>query len=141
MWAKTFAGRLESWYSMRQQCRDLPAEFALELVNSWWFTTPWQPYYLDWLDLETWPDPWQLLSDNVYCDLARALGILYTISLLDRADLTDATLVLSQDGHNLVVVDKSKYILNWNPDTVVNTSQTIEIHRQLSQSQIKQQYN
>jgi len=141
MWAKTFAGRLESWYSMRQQCHDLSAELALELVNAWWFTTPWQPYYLDWLDLETWPDPWQLLSDNVYCDLARALGILYTISLLDRADLTDATLVLSQDGHNLVMVDKSKYILNWNPDTVVNTSQTIEIHRQLSQSQIKQQYN
>ena len=141
MWAKTFAGRLESWYSMRQQCRDLSAESALELVNAWWFTTPWQPYYLDWLDLETWPDPWQLLSDNVYCDLARALGILYTISLLNRADLTDATLVLSQDGHNLVMVDKSKYILNWNPDTVVNTSQTIEIHRQLSQSQIKQQYN
>ena len=141
MWAKTFAGRLESWYSMRQQCHDLSAESALELVNSWWFTTPWQPYYLDWLDLETWPDPWQLLSDNVYCDLARALGILYTISLLDRADLTDAALVLSQDGHNLVVVDKSKYILNWNPDTVVNTSQAIEIRRQLSQSQIKQQYN
>ena len=141
MWPKTFAGRLESWYSMRQQCHGLSAESALELINSWWFTTPWQPYYLDWLDLETWPDPWQLLNDNVYCDLARALGILYTISLLDRADLTNAILVLSQDGHNLVVVDKSKYILNWNPDTVVNTSQTIEIHRQLSQSQIKQQYN
>jgi len=141
MWAKTFAGRLESWYSMRQQCHGLSAESALELINSWWFTTPWQPYYLDWPDLATWPDPWQLLNDNVYCDLARALGILYTISLLDRADLTDAALVLSQDGHNLVMVDKSKYILNWNPDTVVNTSQAIEIRRQLSQSQIKQQYN
>jgi hypothetical protein len=141
MWAKTFAGRLESWYSMRQQCHNLPVESVLLLINSWWFTTPWQPYYLDWLDQDSWPDPWQLLNDNVYCDLARALGILYTISLLDRADLTDAALVLSQDGHNLVMVDKSKYILNWNPDTVVNTSQTIEIHRQLSQSQIKQQYN
>jgi len=141
MWAKTFAGRLESWYGMRQQCYDLSAESALELINSWWFSTPWQPYYLHWDDLATWPDPWQLLNDNVYCDLARALGILYTISLLDRADLTDAALVLSQDGHNLVMVNKSKYILNWNPDTVVNTIQTIEIHRQLSQSQIKQQYN
>jgi len=141
MWAKTFAGRLESWYSMRQQCHNLSAESALELVNSWWCTTPWQPYYLHWDDLATWPDPWQLLNDNVYCDLARALGILYTISLLDRADLTDAALVLTQDGHNLVVVDKSKYILNWSPDTVVNTSQAIKIRRQLSQSQIKQQYN
>ena len=126
---------------MRQQCQVLPIESALLTINSWWFSTPWQPYYLHWDDQPAWPDPWQLLNDNVYCDLARALGILYTISLLDRADLTDATLVLSQDGHNLVVVDKSKYILNWNPDTVVNTSQTIEIHRQLSQSQIKQQYN
>jgi hypothetical protein len=141
MWATTFAGRLESWYSMRQQCHVLSVESILITINSWWFSTPWQPYYLHWDDQLTWPDPWQLLNDNVYCDLARALGILYTISLLDRADLTDATLVLTQDGHNLVVVDKSKYILNWSPDTVVNTSQAIKIRRQLSQSQIKQKYN
>ena len=141
MWAKTFAGRLESWYSMRQKCHALSVESTLITINSWWCTTPWQPYYLHWDDQLTWPDPWQLLNDNVYCDLARALGILYTISLLDRADLTDATLVLTQDGHNLVVVDKSKYILNWSPDTVVNTSQAIKIRKQLSQSQIKQQYN
>ena len=141
MWASTFAGRLESWYGMRQKCHALSVESTLITINSWWCTTPWQPYYLHWDDQPAWPDPWQLLNDNVYCDLARALGILYTISLLDRADLTDATLVLSQDGHNLVMVDKSKYILNWNPDTVVNTSQAIKIHRQLLQSQIKQQYN
>jgi hypothetical protein len=141
MWASTFAGRLESWYGMRQKCHALSVESTLITINSWWCTTPWQPYYLHWDDQLTWPDPWQLLNDNVYCDLARALGILYTISLLDRADLTDATLVLTQDGHNLVVVDKSKYILNWSPDTVVNTSQAIKIRRQLSQSQIKQKYN
>ena len=141
MWASTFAGRLESWYGMRQKCHALSVESTLITINSWWCTTPWQPYYLHWDDQPAWPDPWQLLNDNVYCDLARSLGILYTISLLDRADLADATLVLTQDGHNLVVVDKSKYILNWSPDTVVNTSQAIKIRRQLSQSQIKQQYN
>ena len=141
MWASTFAGRLESWYGMRQKCHALSVESTLITINSWWCTTPWQPYYLHWDDQPAWPDPWQLLNDNVYCDLARALGILYTISLLDRADLTDATLVLTLDGHNLVVVDKSKYILNWSPDTVVNTSQAIKIRKQLSQSQIKQQYN
>jgi len=141
MWPATFAGRLESWYSMRQQCQVLPVESVLENINSWWSQTPWQPYYLHWDDLADWPDPWTLLNDNVYCDLARALGILYTISLLDRADLTDADLVLTQDGHNLVLVDKSKYILNWNPDTIVNTNQEIQIKRHLSQSQIKQQYN
>ena len=141
MWPVTFAGRLESWYSMRQQCHALSVEPAVEIINSWWLQTPWQPYYLHWDDRVTWPDPWQLLNDNVYCDLARGLGILYTISLLDRADLADATMVLTEDGYNLVLVDKSKYILNWNPDTVVNTNQEIRIKRQMSQHQIKQQYN
>lgn len=138
MWPSNFADRLVSWYSMRQQCRTEPVESALMTINSWWFMAPWQPYYLHWDDQPTWPDPWQLLNDNVYCDLARGLGILYTISLLDRADLTDAMLILTEDGYNLVVVDKSKYILNWNPDTIVNTNQEFEHRRCLSQSQIAQ---
>jgi len=138
MWPATFADRLQSWYSMRQQCCTLPVELALTDINCWWSMTPWQPYYLHWDDQPAWPDPWQLLNDNVYCDLARALGILYTITLLDRADLTDAVLVLTKDGDNLVLVDQSKYILNWNPDTIVNTNPAIEYRRQMTQSQITQ---
>ena len=81
------------------------------------------------------------MSDDIYCDLAKALGILYTISLLDRADTVDATLVLTETGHNLVQVDKTKYILNWNAETILNTNQEVKIIRQLTQHQIKQQYN
>jgi hypothetical protein len=77
------------------------------------------------------------LSDNVYCDLARGLGILYTISMLDRADTADATLVLTEQGDNLVLVAKEKYILNWNPDSVVNTFQEVKIKKQLKKQQIK----
>ena len=110
---------------------------ALEKINAWWFQIPWKPYYLHWDDQPMWPDPWQLLSDDVYCDLARALGILYTISLLDRADMVDAELVLTQTGDNLVRVAQGKYILNWSPDNVVNTFQEVKIVRQLKQQQIK----
>jgi len=96
---------------------------------------------LHWDDQETWPDPWELLSDNLYCDVARGLGILYTISLLDHADLTDAELVLTAEGHNLVLVNKRKYILNWDQDIIVNTNQEIEIKQQLTQSQVQNKYN
>ena len=77
------------------------------------------------------------MSDNVYCDLAKALGILYTISLLDRADMADAELVLTDDGSNLVLVAKRKYILNWNKDSIVNNKQKVNPVRQLQQHQIK----
>jgi hypothetical protein len=137
MWPVTFADRLAAWANLRSQCNALDVESALTVINAWWFNTPWQPYYLHWDDQPNWPDPWQLLSDNIYCDLARGLGIVYTISLLDRADMMDAELVLSEDGSNLVLIAKEKYILNWNKELIVNTHQEVKPIRQLKQHQIQ----
>ena len=136
MWAQTFDQRLRAWYTLRESAQTLSRESALELINTWWFRCPWQPYYLHWDDHAAWPDPWQLLSDNVYCEVARGLGILYTITLLDREDLMSASLVLTQDDTNLVLVAKEKYILNWDPDSIVNTNQAIKIKKQYQQHQI-----
>jgi hypothetical protein len=136
MWPQTFDARLASWIQLRDCTQTLPLETALLEINRWWFGTPWRPYYLHWDDQATWPDPWQLLSDDVYCDLARALGILYTISMLNRADMVDAELVLTEDGSNLVQVAEEKYILNWSLDTVVNTFQDLKIRRRRKQYQI-----
>jgi hypothetical protein len=135
MWPKTFAARLESWNLLRDQCQSLELESALDAINEWWFDTPWRPYYLHWDDQPTWPDPWQLLSDDVYCDVARALGILYTISLLDRADMTPVALVLTETGDNLVLVAKEKYILNWKKDSILNNLE-YKIKRQYQQQPI-----
>jgi hypothetical protein len=141
MWPQTFQLRLDAWANLRIQTQTQDAKTALANINSWWFQSPWRAYHLHWDDRDTWPDPWELLSDNLYCDVARGLGILYTISLLDHADLTDAELVLTAEGHNLVLVDKRKYILNWDSDIIVNTNQEIEIKQQLTQSQVQNKYN
>ena len=137
IWPKDFADRLEAWSALRAQAQSMDCQEALEKINAWWHQTPWKPYYLHWDDQPRWPDPWQLLSDDVYCPVAKGLGILYTISMLDRADMADAELVLTKEGDNLVLVHETKYILNWSPDSVVNTFQEVKIHRQLKQHQIK----
>jgi hypothetical protein len=136
IWPVTFSDRLEGWNQLRDQTQYLPLESALSNINNWWFRCPWKPYYLHWDDQPNWPDPWQLLSDNVYCEVARGLGILYTITLLERADMASADLILTEDGTNLVQVAKEKYILNWEPDSIVNTNQEIKIKRQYRQHQI-----
>ena len=141
MWSRAFERRLASWYDLRSQVQNMPIESSLAEINAWWFDSPWVPYYLHWDDQPRWPDPWQLLSENIYCDLARGLGILYTIALLDRADTVDAQLVLTVDDHNLVQVAKEKYILNWERDSIVNTNQDISIKRRFTQHQAFQQYN
>ena len=138
MWPRDFSERLESWAQLRQQCRQLDSEPALIKINQWWFRTPWTAYHLHWDDQADWPDPWQLLSDNQYCPVARGLGIMYTIAMLDREDLQDACMI-EYLSDNLVLVAKEKYILNWDPDQVLNISLgKSKPRRQVSQEQIKQ---
>ena len=138
MWPQNFSERLENWAQLRQQCLTLSPEPALIKINSWWFVTPWTAYHLHWDDQQDWPDPWQLLSDNQYCPVARGLGIMYTIAMLDREDLQDACMIEYQSD-NLVLVNKEKYILNWDPDQVVNISLgRSKPRRQVSQEQVKQ---
>ena len=141
IWPTTFSNRLDAWNSLRATAKSLPVDQALSTINKWWFNAPWRAYHLHWDDQETWPDPWELLSDNLYCDVARGLGIVYTITLLDRVDLADATLVLTKEAYNLVQVDKSKYILNWEPETVVNNNLTYSPNRMLTQNQLRSKYN
>jgi len=126
MWHAQFDKRLESWNHLRNSANSLSLEDSLQLINEWWHQTPWCPYHLHWDDRETWPDPWQLLSDNVYCDLARALGIMYTVVLMDRSDLSSSSIVETDQG-NLVQIDQAKYILNWGRNIVLNTS--LEQHK------------
>ena len=136
MWPVTFDNRLQAWVDLRNHCQSLDLETALTIINRWWFNSPWQPYYLHWDDQSDWPDPWQLLSDNVYCELARGLGIMYTISLLDRADMADIELVLTKEGTNLVLVAKEKYILNWNRDSIVNNKSKVKTTRRFKKTQV-----
>lgn len=138
MWPSNFEQRLQSWSLLRKSVASKPSLECLTEINQWWFQTPWQAYYLHWQDRQTWPDPWQLLADNMYCDIARALGILYTIELLNRADIQDAKIVEIDQG-NLVLVDGEKYILNWERDIIVNTNlESTDFRNQLHQVELKQ---
>ena len=138
MWNKNFTDRLASWNQLRQQSATEDLDTALVSINSWWFQSPWTAYHLHWDDQQDWPDPWQLLSDDQYCPVARGLGIMYTIAMLDREDLQDAQMIEYQSD-NLVLVNNEKYILNWDPDQVLNISLgRSKPRRQVSQEQIKQ---
>jgi hypothetical protein len=41
--------------------------------------------------------------------------------MLEHKDLVSYELILAEDGRNLVLVNKSKYTLNWEGSVLVNT--------------------
>jgi hypothetical protein len=136
MWHRSYADRLQSWHGLRTNSQSLSLVPCLETINGWWMRCPWTSYYLHWDDLGQWPDPWQLLQDNRFCDLARGLGILYTVAMLDRDDF--GTVVLAQCDHdNLVLVADGKYVLNWQRDSIVNiTPGPVSQHRSIDHIKI-----
>ena len=123
MWPVHFEERLASWYDLRQRNQSTTIEQALEDINNWWFQVPVVNRYLHIDDHAVWPGPWDLLADDTYCDLARALGIVYTIMMLDRDDMPKTKIIQTDDG-NLVQVQDGKYILNWAPGELVNIQST-----------------
>ena len=129
MWQKTFTLRLAEWNQLRAECTTLEVDLALERINSWWHQTPWCPYHLHWDYQDTWPTPWEILDDNVYCPLTRALGMIYTIVILELP--VKAELVETASGDHLVIVNHGEHILNWDATTTLNNEQLENITHRL----------
>lgn len=123
--------RLVQWKDLRHRVSDLPLSDALQEVNAMWSSAPYITYYLPPDRPNEWPDPWTLLAENYYCDVAKALGILYTIYFTSHKS-ADLELRIyydykNKDRYNLSFVDQGKYILNYWPYEIVNTKQTEEL--------------
>ena len=116
--------RLRAWHDLRNslsQKTDLQ-KICIE-VDAFWQQCPMSNHYLHPDDIEMWPGPWELISDNHYCYYARALGMVYTLLLLG---INDIDIVEVKDYNDnqvvLVLVDHAKYIMNYWPDMVVNNN-------------------
>lgn len=135
MWQKDFNTRLQAWSELRSVAQSQSLSECLVTVNDWWQKSPWVPYYLHWDDVDQWPDPWQILADNVCCDVVKSLGICYTLIMLNRGDHGPVELIQTRDGYTLAYLPEEKYLLNMDGETVVNTEPP-EITRRLTQDQI-----
>jgi hypothetical protein len=134
-----YDARLKSWYELRSNITDLDTKNKCIEIDKWWQKAPLVNHHLHILDSDNWPGPWDLLVENTYCTVARALGMCYTLLL---TGVTDIVLVEATDTQGedmvLVLVDSAKYVLNYWPDTVVNNnSNDFSIKRHIDVSSIK----
>jgi hypothetical protein len=133
MWNLNPDERLREWKSFRCQLGSMSLAVACAKVSHLWSYAPYVNHYLDpdcSTSLVPWPDPWTLLYNNYYCDIAKCLGMLYTLYLSDHKP-ADIELLLGVDTKlhepcNLVSLDNGNYILNLEFDTVVNKEQIPE---------------
>ena len=77
----TYEDRLFDWSDFRENIKDHddPIQATIDLYNQ----APWVSIHTDPYDRSTWPNPWELIRENQYCDFCRLLGICYTLQLSD----------------------------------------------------------
>lgn len=137
----SFEERLIEWTNLRKACTGANVDLldVLNQVNDWWCLLPIDNQYLHFADKDTWPDPWELLNDGVFDNLSKALGIAYTLILINRYEITSIQVALNHDYDVVVLVNNGEYILNWSPKTLLNTSsKEIKILETVDSSVLKQ---
>lgn len=71
-----------AWYKLRQDIEQ--STNPLDLVVDFFDQLPKVKIYTDPYDQDTWPTPWELISENEYCPFNKILGICYTLQLTER---------------------------------------------------------
>jgi hypothetical protein len=117
-----YEARLKNWYDLRDRLRDVDIKEKCVEIDKFWQQCPLSTHYLHPIDIEVWPDPWELIYDNNYCVYARSLGMVYTLLLLG---VTEIELIEAKDDNYedvVLVLVKGTYILNYWPNTVLTNN-------------------
>jgi len=144
IWTMQPHERLRWWRQFRNEISKKSLEEAVWDTNHLWSYSPFVNQYLHQDNISNWPNPWELMYDNYYCDLARALGIIATLYLTKHQSTPmEIAIYLDNDTkeyYNLALIDKRKYVCNLEHDQVVNITQiskNLEWVKTITTSQLK----
>jgi len=133
-----YEARLKSWYDLRKSLEDSDIKTSCLAIDNWWQKAPLVNHHLHSNDIDNWPGPWDLLVENNYCQLARGLGMVYTLQLVGIKDI-DFCLAIDDNSEEcaLVMVDSAKYICNYYPNTVIsNSSKEFKVYSHIDMTKI-----
>ena len=118
-----YEARLKSWYDLRKSLEDRDIKTICLAIDNWWQKAPLVNHHLHPNDIDNWPGPWDLLVENNYCQIARGLGMVYTLQLVGIKDI-DFCIAIDDNSEEcaLVMVDSAKYVMNYYPNTVISNS-------------------
>lgn len=122
---------IQSWRNLRGQLTEDKTDLDhLRLVVDFWARAPIVAPYLDWDHPDTWPDPWELVSERKFDPSAIALGMEYSLMLSEDGRWTSDRLQLSlvcsanKSRQHLILIVDSSHVLNYYYNMVATLPET-----------------
>lgn len=79
---RKFEERIAIWSRFRQTLET--AQDPITDAISFWNDVPTSSRNLDPFDTATWPEPWEMIEENTYCEFGKILAVAYTLKLTDK---------------------------------------------------------
>ena len=99
MFEKQFKERLSEWKQFRDMLET--SNDPLSETVKFYSSAPFVTIQADPWDQSTWPGPWELLEDNLYCPFIKILAICYTLQLTKRFSQSHFEIHITQDNNNI----------------------------------------
>jgi hypothetical protein len=114
------AERLHLWKSLRTDIQELALEAQLKKVAEFCSKIPYGARTIDYYTPESWPTPWEILYNGIFCTSSISLLMFYTLSLIPNFK-DKIALILVNDGTDIFLLPlvNDKYILNYILGSVV----------------------
>jgi len=132
-----FLERVRVWRDFRSEL-----ETSVDPLNdciSFWNRAPIGRISADPYDRETWPDPWELLKENTYCEFTKILAIYYTLQLTERFSESAYEIHIVLDAkesamHYLLLVDNQA--IGYYYDSCIDANELPVLQSQLQYSDL-----
>jgi len=82
MFDKKYEDRLLLWREFRESLET--SEDPLQDVVNFYSNAPIVPIQVDPYTQDNWPNPWEIIKENNYCEFVKLLAISYTLQLCER---------------------------------------------------------
>jgi len=109
---KSYQERLAEWREFRSRLET--AESPIHDTVEFFLLAPTVAIQNDPYNQQSWPDPWEMINENLYCEFTKLLAVCYTLQLTERFSDSDFEIHIAVDKQK----SETFYLLYIN-DTVV----------------------
>lgn len=103
MFDKPYEARLALWRDFREALATDPD--PIQTCIDFWANAPEVLIQADPYNQETWPEPWQMIEENIFCPFVKILAICYTLQLTECFSRSEFEIHITQANNQI------KYIL------------------------------
>lgn len=124
-WLGTPESRILSIRKFRKYIDSLTFEDAITITQKNWESGPRvNKLHFNIADVNDWPTPWDLFSQQTFCKNSQALGVFYTLIMSDHAKDHDIKLAILNDvvrGECVANIYDNKYPSDWDISNIIRS--------------------